>query len=1167
MCGIFALLSSREPAPSPGDDLFERLDEFLEDARSASRPGAAGNPGAAKLAARLELAKGAASGWLGLGAFLELQKTPALAERIASAARRIGRRMEDLEASLGSPGIGDMERELVHRCLVGGRDIAWQLERDVLGNLGAARDLVTEPTAVSLERAHGLNAVLNGLDRLEVRGRDSAGLAVYARFPDEARLDRFLDGGAGRREELALRADPRLGHRSLVRPPAAPNTLLVLFKVAREVGKMGDNVAFLRESIAGDGLFKALLAEPEVEIQCLGHTRWASNGVVSVANCHPVDSAVTSDGTPLPDSEGRLVACVNGDVDNYRELLERYAGSRGLDVDPAVTTDAKIVPVVVAHHVRQGDSLENAFRQAVREFEGSLAIGLMAAERPGEFLFAQKGSGQGLFFGLGDRTVAAASEVYGVVELASSYVRAEGERRAEGEIFRLRSGKDGVDLEVLAEDRFAPVDAGRQRRAEITTRDIHRGDYPHYFLKEIGESVESVRKTFRGKLKRADGGVRVSLDSEVLPPELLTAFRDGRVRRVSVVGQGTASVAGQGVAHLLRRALQRLPHAVEITSTRATELSAHGLRPDMSDTLLVAVSQSGTTTDTNRTVDLARERGAWILAIVNRRNSDLVDKAHGVLYTSDGRDVEMSVASTKAFYAQNVAGEVLALGLASALGTLDDREIQRRAAELEALPSALATSLALAPEIERLAEEHALRRPHWAVVGSGAGKIAADEIRIKLSELCYKSIAVDFLEDKKHIDLSSEPLVLVCAAGMRPEVVSDAVKEVAIFKAHRAIPLVITDEEEGAFEPYAAAVIRVPRCPGGLSHLPTIVAGHLFGYYAARLMESLAERLRALRAEVVHLRESRDPDDDAPDGVLRSLSEAALATAAEMDEALAGGELDGALTAGAASRLSRLFQLLLGRLPADRFRRRRNGNESTLDAVVGGLSTAIGELSRPIDAIKHQAKTVTVGISRGETRLPAGVFGKTLDELAVSVDEVLESHRGLLRALEPLVPSIGGATLYGLTGLDSLGRPGIASRIRVERKAGCTEDIASRCERPAPLVGSKWAAVKHREIYLGRGQADGRKILILPLVGDAAEGRVVIFHLDLAAEGPRHARLRALMARERFFDRLQAAVTERNIDWQPSLIDALDNETLLLLPPERVADEIARNVESAVRPG
>ena len=82
---------------------------------------------------------------------------------------------------------------------------------------------------------------------------------------------------------------------------------------------------------------------------------------------------------------------------------------------------------------------------------------------------------------------------------------------------------------------------------------------------------------------------------------------------------------------------------ITVEAQLATELSGFLMAEDMSDTLVIAVSQSGTTTDTNRTVDLIRQRGGHIIAIVNRRGSDLVAKSHGVLYTSDGRDVEMSV--------------------------------------------------------------------------------------------------------------------------------------------------------------------------------------------------------------------------------------------------------------------------------------------------------------------------------------------------------------------------------------------------------------------------------------------------------------------------------------------------------------------------------------------
>ena len=118
---------------------------------------------------------------------------------------------------------------------------------------------------------------------------------------------------------------------------------------------------------------------------------------------------------------------------------------------------------------------------------------------------------------------------------------------------------------------------------------------------------------------------------------------------------------------------------MRVEAKLATELSGFGLTTDMSDTLVVAISQSGTTTDTNTTVDLARARGASVIAIVNRRNSDLVDRSDGVLYTSDGRDVEMSVASTKAFYAQVAAGFLLATALADALHVVapDDRRLPR----------------------------------------------------------------------------------------------------------------------------------------------------------------------------------------------------------------------------------------------------------------------------------------------------------------------------------------------------------------------------------------------------------------------------------------------------------------------------------------------------------
>src|SRR2546430_8006934 len=136
--------------------------------------------------------------------------------------------------------------------------------------------------------------------------------------------------------------------------------------------------------------------------------------------------------------------------------------------------------------------------------------------------------------------------------------------------------------------------------------------------------------------------------------------------------------------------------SLRVDAVLATELSGFGLRSDVDDTLVVAISQSGTTTDTNRTVDLARARGAKIVAVVNRRNSDLTDKSDGVLYTSDGRDVEMSVASTKALYAQIAAGFLLAAAITDIIGETVDGDLLRA---LRALPDAMEELVARRSEI------------------------------------------------------------------------------------------------------------------------------------------------------------------------------------------------------------------------------------------------------------------------------------------------------------------------------------------------------------------------------------------------------------------------------------------------------------------------------------
>ena len=96
--------------------------------------------------------------------------------------------------------------------------------------------------------------------------------------------------------------------------------------------------------------------------------------------------------------------------------------------------------------------------------------------------------------------------------------------------------------------------------------------------------------------------------------------------------------------------------------------------------------------------------------------ADLADKADGVLYTSDGRDVEMSVASTKAFYSQVAAGLLLAASISDEVGG----RVARPCSALRDLPDAMAEVIDRRPAIAEAAHGLAPAKRYWAVVGNGS---------------------------------------------------------------------------------------------------------------------------------------------------------------------------------------------------------------------------------------------------------------------------------------------------------------------------------------------------------------------------------------------------------------------------------------------------------------
>jgi glucosamine--fructose-6-phosphate aminotransferase (isomerizing) len=1032
--------------------------------------------------------------------------------------------------------LSDTAVEARNAALVRLKDAVWAVRHDRLRTAAAVADLAGPDAGPSAVAAYGsVQVALSALDRLEVRGRDSAGLHVFVR-------GHGLDLSAP--DLLAAvgdRGDDPLFTSGAVRTPNGD--LSFVYKAAAEIGDLGDNSRALRDAVRGDELLRRAVAADGAEVVVLGHTRWASVGIISQPNAHPLNQEEEDRDGPY------VTAALNGDVDNYAELQER----EGLRLPPEVTTDAKVIPALVSRRLAEGFSAPDAFRRTVASFEGSVAVAAHVADDPSRLLLALRGSGQALYVGLADDAFVVASEPYGVVEETGRYVRMDGE--SGGEVLVLdaeRAGEVAGIRRIAYDGTESTVGDADVQTAEITTRDIDRGGYPHYLLKELSEAPQSFRKTLRGRIvEDAHGRLAVRVGDDTLPAALRQRLRDGGIRRVLVIGQGTAAVAGQSVAASIADVLDG---RVQVEALPATELSGFELEDDMSDALVVAISQSGTTTDTNRTVDLVRARGAAVIAVVNRRNSDLVEKSDGVLYTSDGRDVEMSVASTKAFYAQLAAGFVLAeaLGAEVGVGNGNGRTAELLAG-LRALPDAMDGVLARRDDIAQAAMRHAPSRRYWAIVGNGANRIAAQEIRIKLSELCYKSIACDVTEDKKHIDLSSEPLILVCAAGLTGPTADDVAKEVAIYRAHKAAPVVVATEGE---ERFTAAVhtIAVPPAHPALAFVLAAMAGHLFGYEAALSIDAQARPLREARAAV----ESVVSLGLTGDALLRRLAAAVEQPAARFSAGLREGAYNGHMEASTAVRLASLLRYSTGVVPLDAYELEygKVGTPGALvDDLVDALTRGIEELTRPVDAIKHQAKTVTVGISRSEEALFAVPLVQSVLTAGAPRDRLGYKALRVLGAVERAVAEVTGWTRYRIEGNPA--EPG--ATVHVIDQGGVARTLSSRTAANPALRGTKHQAAAEREVLVARGRSDDRTVVMVPEAKDNQATGLTLLHVRF------HDRLAPAEARQVLegyrgrWTALVDAVTETEPTFDEDRLADVPVVDLLLEPIQPLADRWRRS--------
>jgi glucosamine--fructose-6-phosphate aminotransferase (isomerizing) len=466
---------------------------------------------------------------------------------------------------------------------------------------------------------------------------------------------------------------------------------------------------------------------------------------------------------------------------------------------------------------------------------------------------------------------------------------------------------------------------------------------------------------------------------------------------------------------------------------------------------------------------------------------------------------------------------------------------------LRRVPDAMRAVIGQRLAIADAARRHAPAKRYWAVVGNGGNAVAAHEVRIKLSELCYKSISCDITEDKKHIDLSCEPLILVCAAGLEGGTASDVAKEIAIYRAHKATPIVVATEGEQRFDA-ASAVLTVPEVDQSVAFILSAMVGHLFGYEAALAIDATARPLREVRETI---RDVVATHADAAT-LVSTVSQAVAPATARFRDALLTGQYDGTLEASTAVRLSSVLADLSSRNPLDSYQR-QTGKVVTpavlLDDLTEALTRAIDELTRPIDAIRHQAKTVTVGISRSDEGLMDRALVQAVVTAGASRDRLTYRTLKILADLDSAVATVNGFTRYRVEGGAS-----DDATITIIDRGGLSKDLKSRVDGTATLVGTKHRVARDQEVFVTRGRADGRTVILVPEVKSGETTGITLLHVTFHPTLDAATMKTVLKGYDDRYNRLVDWVKETENEFRDDLLARLGVADALIAPISEAAE-------------
>lgn len=532
----------------------------------------------------------------------------------------------------------------------------------------------------------------------------------------------------------------------------------------------------------------------------IGHTRWATHGIPSLTNAHPhVSGNCTGSGSGAVESG--VVGVHNGIIENYAELKEKLLKHGYVFYSE---TDTEVAVKLVDYYYKKYNiGPVDAIAKAMVRIRGSYALELMFTDYPDEIWVARKESP--MIIGIADGSSYIASDVPAILKYTRSVYYIDNM-----EFAKVTAGAvDFYDLNGDALDK-KPVEITWDAEA------AEKGGFEHFMMKEINEQPKAVEDTLNSVLK--DG--KIDLSEIGLTDEDIK-----NIEQVYIVACGSAWHVGMATQYVIED-IAKIPVRVELASEfryRKMCLNPKGL--------VIAISQSGETADTRAAVNLAHEAGLKTLAIVNVVGSNIARESDNAFYTVAGP--EISVATTKAYSAQLIAGYCLAIQFALVKGCIDEQKYQYYIDEIKSLPDKIIKIIDDKERIQWFASKYANAKDVF-FVGRGIDYAVCLEGSLKLKEISYIHSEAYAAGELKHGTISLiEKDTLVIGSLTQSDLYEKTMSNMEECKARGAFLMGVAPYGKYEVEDKVNFTVYIPKVDEHFAASLAVIPLQLLGYYVS----------------------------------------------------------------------------------------------------------------------------------------------------------------------------------------------------------------------------------------------------------------------------------------------------------------------------------------------